>query len=142
MSKLKDMTIKDWVERYGKSEYNIYCDFYEFMTPQKLKPSHNYGSWYGLEAGVQSGNTDLVQKALSVLQNEYEVAKTSLQLYNRYKGEKKHDKIWYNTHLSFDKGVLILSENITPASLLKMSRLLRDANARCEKHPVNANVGL
>lgn len=136
------MTVREFVRENGCTDIGVYIQFDKFISNDLLEVDNYYTSWAWFAQLVEQGNLEKVARYKPAFEEAYNQARQSLKIFNKYTGEKKLVEIGqYNKHMYIEDGILKMRDTITSASLLKMSRLLRDAETRCKKHPSNANLG-
>ena len=116
--------IKDW--RVNLVEYTL-----QDLNKYAL---NNYPCLFNLQVAIKQGDIEKVRENVKALKPLLLKLQKALKLYNSYKGEK--EKGWFGESiLYFKKGVLIIANNISDKEILLISRMLRDAEVRCLKHP-------
>ena len=89
------------------------------------------GSLEWLEKAIRNGEIDELRQFLPCYEAEFKRYKAAIELYKKWKGEKKIETFSDSEIAVIKQGVLV----VQPLNALYVSRLLRDAEKRCLKHP-------
>lgn len=122
----------------GYNSYHFFNFGYKWGQADNNTSAPEYRSFFGLQQAISRGATQWIEENLEGYKEQLSLLKQAYHLFQGYKGNKKVNST-YNSDppISFNRGVLVMSNLITPTNLLTWSRLVEHALVRAAKHPRN-----
>ncbi len=145
----------NWIEKVKQLNGDARLSFFEGCFSLLSHGSSHYSSLLDLEKKIEEGNLEAVKTIVSILKPQVEVYKRAVKAAKKFKKSGGEVKVKGHSYcrklpLTFtEEGVLLLNKlwdwSICPFKeqqkfFLWTSRLLRDAETRCLKHPMYKSV--